>query len=125
MSEKCLTRVELDKLFPPERTDEFFDALYGGAEEGAYDIRLACRNITDDKANLAFQLVRREGKCLLCSLTDGLPEVFKRHNIINAAGIAAEVAKMLGWQNGANWSIGEKMDINEDLQMIPFVVERK
>ena len=32
---ECLT-----DLFPPQRTDDFFDALFGDAEEGAYDIRL-------------------------------------------------------------------------------------
>ena len=29
----------LESIFPAERTDAFFDALFGGAEEGAYDIR--------------------------------------------------------------------------------------
>ena len=35
------TSERLAELFPPERTDAFFEALFGGAEEGAYDIRLA------------------------------------------------------------------------------------
>lgn len=123
MEEKCLSREELDRIFPPKRTEEFFDAIYGGAEEGAYDIRLACKNIELKRANFAFQLLRREGKCLKCSLTYGLPEVFKLHPVINIAGIANDIAKALGWSGKICWSLGETMEINDDLQMIPFTVE--
>ena len=31
----------LRKLFPEDRSDQFFEALYGDVEEGAYDISLA------------------------------------------------------------------------------------
>ena len=30
----------LKQLFPKDRSDQFFDALYGDTEEGAYDISL-------------------------------------------------------------------------------------
>lgn len=121
----CPDRKELDEIFPPERTDLFFDALYGGAEEGAYDIRLVCRDVEENEANLAFQLVRREGHCLKCSITYGLPEVFLRHPVIDLWGVAAAVAARLGWSGDISWSLGKVMDINEDLQMIPFRIERK
>jgi hypothetical protein len=35
---KVLDKAFLESVFPPERTEAFFDALFGGAEEGAYDI---------------------------------------------------------------------------------------
>ena len=38
--DSILTQEFLDELLPPERSDQFFDALYGDASEGAYDIRL-------------------------------------------------------------------------------------
>ena len=62
-----LDQAFLDTVFPAERTDAFFDALFGGAEEGAYDIRLVCRNVSDNKAELAFELHQRPGKCLVCN----------------------------------------------------------
>ena len=37
---KVLDKAFLESVFPPERTEAFFDALFGGAEEGAYDIVL-------------------------------------------------------------------------------------
>ena len=43
---KRMTRESLDQLFPPDRSDRFFEALYGDISEGAYDIVLefkACR----------------------------------------------------------------------------------
>ena len=29
----------LTNLFPPERTNDFFEALFGDPEDGAYDIK--------------------------------------------------------------------------------------
>ena len=40
---KVLDKAFLESVFPPERTEAFFDALFGGAEEGAYDIGLPLR----------------------------------------------------------------------------------
>lgn len=123
MEGKCPTRETLDQIFPPERSNAFFEALYGDADEGAYDIRLVCKNIQDKKANLAFELIRRPGKCLRCNLTYGLPEVFSRHPIINAKDVASQIAKELGWNGAINWSFGATQDINDDLSLVPFVVE--
>lgn len=122
MEGKCLTRETLDSIFPPERADAFFDAIYGEAEEGAYDIRLVCKNVDGKQANLAFQLIRRHGKCLKCSLTYGLPEVFKRHPVIDINGTSAKIASALGWDGKPEWSLGETIPINDDLQMIPYTV---
>lgn len=125
MSEKCISRAELDKIFPPERTDAFFEAIYGDIEEGAYDIKLVCKHVKADEADFVFELVRREGKCLVCSVTYGLPEVFQKHPIINIAGTAKALASALGWQGEVNWTLGSTMEINEDLQMIPFTITQK
>ena len=35
---QIFSRTTLRELFPQERTDAFFDALFGDASEGAYDI---------------------------------------------------------------------------------------
>ena len=68
---KVLDKAFLESVFPPERTEAFFDALFGGAEEGAYDIVLVCRSEGEGKAELSFELHQHPGKCLACNLTCG------------------------------------------------------
>lgn len=119
---ECPSHAQLDAIFPPERTDQFFEALYGGAEEGAYDIRLICKRAQPGKLELAFALHRREGKCLKCTLTYGLPEVFSRHPVINAQKIAEEAAKAAGIAGPVSWKMGETQEINDDLQLVPFII---
>lgn len=114
----------LDSLFPPERTDDFFEALFGGAEEGAYTIMLRLRSETETSVELAFELHKRPGKCLVCSLTYGLSGVFKRHPIINAQGLARAIAEKKGWQD-FSWDIGTTREESEELHWIPFRVARK
>ncbi len=114
----------LDSLFPPERTDDFFEALFGGAEEGAYTIMLRLRSETETSVELAFELHKRPGKCLVCSLTYGLSGVFKRHPIINAQGLARAIAEKKGWQD-FSWDIGTTREESEELHWIPFRVTRK
>lgn len=113
----------LKELFPPERTDEFFDALFGGAEDGAYDIVLTLRKITESAVEMAFELHQRPGKCLVCSLTYGLSAVFKRHPVINASGLAAKIASRMGWEK-FNWTIGSTREESRVLHWIPFRVFR-
>lgn len=100
----------LAQLFPAKRSDDFFEALFGDAEEGAYTIALRYGGYDADRSTLQFylDLHQRPGKCLVCNLTHGLPEVFSRHPIINIKGLAAEAAKLLGpdvectaWQLGS------------------------
>lgn len=113
----------LDEIFPPERTDAFFDALFGGAEEGAYDIRLVPLGVTDKEARLAFELRQRPGKCLKCSLTYGLPQVFKRHPVLNVAAVARAVAERLGWA-GAEWDLGPTEEVDAETHVIPLTLKR-
>lgn len=112
----------LDAVFPPERTDAFFDALFGGAEEGAYDIRLVPLDVKDNDARLAFELRQRPGKCLRCSLTYGLPQVFQRHPVLDVAGVARAVAARLGWQGDPVWELGPTEEVDAETHLIPFLL---
>ena len=124
MTMQDLDQSFLDKIFPRSRADEFFDALFGGAEDGAYDIGLVCRGVEAQKAKLAFGLRQRPGKCLACNLTYGLPQVFQRHPILNVAGVARDVAAHLGWPaESTKWKLGHTEEVNRELHVIPLVVE--
>lgn len=114
----------LKEIFPPERTDQFFEVHFGGAEEGAYDIVLTVRNETEDHVEMAYELHQRPGKCLVCSLTYGLSTVFRKHPVIDAAGTAAKVAEKMGWDN-FEWSIGATQEESSALHWIPFQVKKK
>ena len=124
MTMQDLDQSFLDKIFPASRADEFFDALFGGAEDGAYDIGLVCREVEAQKVKLAFELRQRPGKCLACNLTYGLPQVFQRHPILNVAGVARDVAAHLGWPaESTKWKLGHTEEVNRELHVIPLVVE--
>ncbi len=116
----------LEKLFPPGRDNEFFEALYGGAEEGAFDIRLKAEGF-DNKASrllLVFELKERAGKCMACSLTYGLPPVFERHPVINMAGMMKEIDKALSpdWRV-SQWQLGTTTTMAPKVNIIPVTVE--
>lgn len=121
---QCPGQDFLDKVFPPELTDAFFDAIYGGAEEGAYDICLVCRKVGESKASFAFELRQRPEKCLKCSLTYGLPGVFQRHPVLNIAGVAEALAEKFGWQKGFKWSLGQTEELDGERHAIPFILEK-
>ena len=55
---------KLDALFPPERTIQFFEALFGDNDEGAYDIRLAFKFVSENQLHFDFELHQRPGRCL-------------------------------------------------------------
>lgn len=120
-----LSQEALDAIFPAQRTDDFFDALYGEAEEGAYDIRLIFRSATLDAVVLAFELRQRPGKCLVCSLTYGLPQVFQRHPIINTAGVAREVAVLAGWDpEKITWTLGHTEEHGPELHCVALTIKK-
>lgn len=116
------TEDRLTTLFPPTRTDLFFEALFGEAEEGSYDIALQYCGGVKDRLDFALQLAERPGKCLACNLTYGLPEVFSRHPIINIRGLAEDVAAAVG-RKLADWRLGATQEIDKMLHSIPFSVE--
>ena len=123
MATTCLSQKQLDEIFSPAITDDFFEALYGGAEDGAYDIALCCEEISSNHANFNFELRKRPGKCLKCSLTYGLPEVFKRHPIINLKKVTSELAEALGWTN-YEWELKPVREINDNLHLIPLQIDK-
>ena len=109
--------------FPPERTDDFFEALFGEAEEGAYDISLRFVEARGNTYEFAFDLTQRPGKCLACNLTYGLPQVFSRHPILNVKGVAAAVASALGKDPAAvKWELQATREASSALHCVPLLV---
>jgi hypothetical protein len=118
------TPETLLRLFPPERSNEFFDALFGDASEGAYDIELAYQNCDGKKITLELRLHERPGCCLVCNLTQGLPQVFGRHPIINVAGLVAEINTLLAGQaQCSEWSLGRTEQRRKDMHIIPLNIQ--
>jgi hypothetical protein len=115
------TEDTLQAIFPPERTEAFFEALFGDAEEGSYDIALAYAGDEGQKLNFELRLAQRPGKCLACNLTYGLPQVFSRHPIINVNGIAQAVALAAGAES-ADWDLGNTQEVSRELHVIPLTI---
>lgn len=114
---------KLDRVFPTERADQFFDALFGDAGEGAYDIRLAFNAVENDRLEFQFELIRRPGKCLVCNLTYGLPQVFARHPVVNVKGVVSEIEKMLpDHLVCSDWQLCNTQEISGDLHIVPLHV---
>ena len=117
------TREWADALFPPERTEKFFNALYGKAEEGAYTIALRFVRAVEGSYEFAFDLHQRPGKCLVCSLTHGLPQVFSRHPVINLRGVAHAVAAALGKEpETALWKLKPTQETSTALHSVPLII---
>jgi hypothetical protein len=113
----------LDKIFPADRADRFFDALLGDASEGAYDIGLAYVGEADGRIDFEFQLKKRPGRCLACNLTHGLPDVFLRHPVIDLAGVVRKIDSRLSNGNrSAGWTLGSTREISHAMHVIPLTV---
>ena len=125
---EIFTDDALQRLFPASRSDEFFDALFGDAAEGAYDISLKFSGYDQENRYLHFQLhlIQRPGRCLACNLTYGLPEVFSRHPIINIKGLVTEIGQLLPEQISCKeWSLKSTKSVSSELHVIPLVIEVK
>jgi len=113
----------LKQLFPKDRSDQFFDALYGDAEEGAYDISLEFIEYRRNRLEFMLRLTQRPGKCITCSLTYGLPEVFTRHPIINIKGLVQDIEVLLdGRSRCVDWQLGSTQEISNDVHAITLDV---
>lgn len=121
---QIFTNDNLNRLFPDDRADEFFDALFGDVSEGAYNINLAYKSHTQDEIQLEFHLTQRPGKCLACNLTYGLPQVFSRHPIINVKGLVGSIEKFLGdfGIKCKNWRLGATREVSRELHVIPLII---
>ncbi len=118
-----LSSDQLSTIFPESRADDFFEALLGDAEDGAYDISLGFKQAAGPELELEFRLARRPGKCLACNLTYGLPQVFSRHPVINVGGIVKKVDHLLnGHASCGDWRLGSTREISRDLHVIPLFI---
>ena len=117
------TKDWADSVFPAQRTDDFFEALFGGAEEGAYDISLRFVEQRGNSYEFALDLKQRPGKCLACNLTHGLPQVFARHPIINVKGVAEAVAAALGKSPAdVSWKLNSTREQSSALHFVPLLI---
>ena len=124
--EQLFTPTVLQAMFPPERTYDFFEALFGDANEGAYDIALSFGGYDAGKQTLTFllNLHERPGRCLACNLTSGLPEVFSRHPVINIKGLVEEIQEVLGKALVCeSWRVGRTIQKGRSLHCIPLLIQ--
>ncbi|PID77162.1 MAG: pancreas/duodenum homeobox protein 1 [Deltaproteobacteria bacterium] len=122
--ENILSKEVLADIFPKQRTDQFFEALFGDAEEGAYDIELAYGSSSKDQLTINIVLNERPGHCLVCSLTQGLPQVFAKHPIINLDGVVQKIDEALGNTAACGgWSLGSTEHTSKSIHTIPLHIE--
>jgi hypothetical protein len=120
---EIFTADVLQELFPPQRTADFFEALFGDASEGAYDIALTFKGQENNTLQFSLDLHERPGRCLACNLTSGLPEVFSRHKVINIDGLVADVEKKLGNSTKCgDWKLGRTQQVSRGLHCIPLQI---
>ena len=113
----------LAEIFPRQRTDDFFEAMFGDASEGAYDIRLRFSRYHENSSSLEFRLdlLERPGCCLVCNLTYGLPEVFARHPVINIKGLVSDIEQKLnGRATCQDWKFGTTVQQERNRHYIPL-----
>lgn len=116
----------LQKLFPAEKADQFFDALFGDASEGAYDISLSFEKADKSFLHFMLNLTQRPGRCLACNLTYGLPEVFSRHPVLNIKGLVQEIDNLLGdMADCGDWKLMHTNSVSSSLHTIPLVISLK
>jgi hypothetical protein len=117
------TSAALKGIFPPERTDRFFEALLGDAADGSYDIELAYAGRGDNQLFFDLRLHQRPGKCLACNLTYGLPKVFSRHPVINLEEVVDRLDHLLGdATNCKDWQLGHTREMNRELHVVPLLI---
>ena len=118
------TPDRMKALFPSDRADRFFEALYGDTDDGAYDIAVAFIGANRHQLSFEFQLTQRPGKCLACNLTYGLPTVFQRHPIINVPGLVEEIGKLVDDSFKVDaWEIGPTREISRERHIIPLNID--
>ena len=121
--QEVFSPIFLKRLFPEERTDAFFEALFGDPNEGAYNIRLAFIKKTKKHLHFEFQLTPRPEKCLACHLTYGLPRLFSQHPIIDVNGIVNDICKQLTDGTRCDrWALGQTEERSSHLHVIPLII---
>ncbi len=118
---QIFTQDFLDQLLPLNLSNQFFEALYGDASDGAYDIRLQFVSASDKQIVLEFNLTQRPEKCMVCSLTYGLPNVFSRHPLININNMIKKIEEK--GVKVEKWYLGDTKELNTSLHTIPFYLD--
>jgi hypothetical protein len=118
---QIFTQDFLDQLLPLNLSNKFFEALYGDASDGAYDIRLQFVSARDEQIVLEFNLIQRPGKCMVCNLTYGLPNVFSRHPLININDMMKKIEEK--GVKVENWYLGDTKEVNNSLHTLPFYLD--
>ena len=116
----------LTEIFPPSKADAFFEALFGDADEGAFDIALKFTQHDQDNSRLLFELhlTERPGKCLACNLTYGMPAVFARHPVIDINGVVKDIDRRIdGPAKCGGWQLGHTKTVNSTLHIIPLAID--
>ena len=122
--ETLFTPDRLAGLFPADRADRFFEALFGDAREGAYDIRLEFDGVEGNQLRFLFHLSERPGKCLSCSLTYGLPHVFSRHPVIGVADLVSGIDALLdGTHRCGTWEMGRTQEIDRRNHVVSLSIK--
>lgn len=122
----AFTPENLAKIFPKERSNDFFEALFGDASEGAYDIELAYHQYDGHILTMDLLLHERPNCCLACNLTQGLPQVFTRHPVINISGVVRELNALLGDNlTCSDWRLGATEQRSQSLHAIPLKITVK
>lgn len=122
--EQIFTREVLLEMFPKTKTNDFFEALFGDAEEGAFDIELNYRGCNESNLDLELLLHERPGHCLACNLTQGLPQVFSRHPVIDIKGLVAKINTLLGDTTSCtDWKLGYTEQRSRQLHVVPLHID--
>jgi hypothetical protein len=122
--QSIFSQEKLDAIFPPERSNDFFDALFGDPDEGAYDIRLAFDKAENNRLHFNLELHQRPGRCLACNLTYGLPSVFQRHPIINVQGLVEQIEALMNHHGSCSgWKLGKSYEISRQLHAVPLIID--
>ena len=122
-AEEIFTPDVLKRIFPPGKSNDFFEALYGDPEEGTFDIELHLAGKSGERLDLEFRLKQRPGKCMACNLTYGLPQVFRRHPVINLPGLMREINFLLPEDiKVADWKLGSTKEVSSELHVIPLIL---
>ena len=119
------TKDVLEDLLPSQMSNDFFEALYGDAEEGVYDIKLSFKEYDSEQKKLFFelQLHERPGQCLACNLTYGLPEVFSCHPLLNIKGMVEKIESLLGGDTKcSSWELGATETPAASMHAIPLTI---
>ncbi len=120
---EILNAEALQNIFPPQRSNDFFEALFGDAKDGAYDIELSYAGCNGEDLVLELLLHQRPGCCLACNLTQGLPQVFGRHPVIDIKGVVQKVQELLGDRVRLDsWRLGSTEQRRTDMHVIPVII---